>query len=431
MGRRVENPFKEQGIPSWIRYLFTGLTGFLVAWFLFSSKGDSSIDRSPTASTQALKAGLRSAKPIGQDEKGQDDNGKDDYILESKNDDFIEPEDDEIEFPDVEQEDFLGWMHTYYENLKFEPAPVRNELTKSMLEESLHLGCDYLAANQKEGSGNFNYQYDFVEMELDTDDSPVRQAGALWGMTLCLQSQPQNPSYQAAVTRGIAFFQNHMVDGPVPGTSMIKYPGFGESQSGVNALYGLTLIDYIRTIQENTLPDDDDEVSIGNLKEELEKTIEFLKYMQNPDLHFSETFDFEDEEKSGDSSPYYDGETLLCLVKAAIYMDGYENSLVPLIEEAAPVIAKSYTLDAWRNDEYDSDLTKGFYQWSSMAFTEYYFAQWNDYEYFGDLVLSLAHWIVHVHGILEREKNTGYAFEGIISAFHIAEKRHNSVIWLN
>ena len=430
MGRRVENPFKEQGLPSWIRYLSTGLTGFFVAWCLFGGKRDSAIDRKLTSTSQALKSRLRRAQPEVEEK----------YVQEYENDDFIEPEEtpapndeeggDDF-FPDLPQDEYLEWVHSHYETLKFNPQKARNLLTKPMLEESLDLGCDYLAANQKEGTGNFNYQYDFVEKKLDTDDSPVRQAGALWGMTLCFQSHPQNESYRSSVELGIAFFQDHMVAGPVPGSSMIEYPDFEESQSGVNALYGLTLIDYIRTIRDNDLPltdDTDDQYSIRNLEEQLAKTIGFLRYMQNSNLHFSETYDFEDEQKSRESSPYYDGETLLCLVKAARYIDGYEDSLIPVIEKVAPVLAKSYTLDAWRDDEYDSDSTKGFYQWSSMAFTEYFFAQWKDYEYFGDLVLSLSHWIVHIHGILERPKNTGYAFEGIISALHIAQNRQEKEI---
>jgi len=280
-----------------------------------------------------------------------------------------------------------------------------------------------MVANQKPGTGNFNYQYDFVEQTLDPDDSPVRQAGALWGMALCFQSQPTNDSYRKSVEKGFQFFKTHMMDGPVPGSQMVKYPGYDESQSGVNALYGLALIDYIRTIRDNDLPEPESTTSIADLQDQLAMTIRFLKFMQNKDLHFSEAYYFRDEEKIRDFSPYYDGETLLCLVKAAKYVDGYSESLVPIIEQVAPVIAKYYTLDAWREDEHDSDDTKGFYQWSSMAFTEYYFAKWEDYEYFGDLVLLLAHWIVHTHAILLKNLNTGYAFEGIISAYKIAQAR--------
>jgi len=199
---------------------------------------------------------------------------------------------------------------------------------------------------------------------------------------------------------------------------------------GVNALWGLSLIDYIRTIRDNdmltTTTVDGDGLDIKDLEAQLAMTIQFLKFMQNKDLHFSEKYDLIYEVKSQESSSYFDGETMLCLVKAAKYMgedSGYAKSLVPIIEKAAPVMAKAYTVDAWRNDEHDSDETKGFYQWSSMFFTEYYYAQWENYEFFGDYVVMMAHWIIHTHGILNRNRNTGYAFEGIISAYQIANTR--------
>lgn len=445
MGRRVENPFKEQGIPSWIRYFATGLAGFVLAWMLLGGNGASPVDHHGERVSSSFDAATANAFPklrpkgkkYGVDDDGTEEFQNDDWIASAK----VDTDDGENsnsnsgdeggEFPAVHDgQVYLEWVRSYLEDLEFQTTFVSHEkLTQSLLEESLRLGCDYMAANQKE-KGNFNYQYDFVKRTMDPGDMPVRQAGALWGMTLCFQSLPENPVYRAAVERGIAYFQDRMRDGPVPGSRMIHYPGFDESQSGVNALYGLSLIDYIRTMRDNELDQSLEEKGrLEELHEQLGTTIEFLKYMQNDDLHFSEYYEFTEEEKSRDSSPYYDGETLLCLVKAAKYMDGYSDALVPLLEEAAPVVAKSYTLDAWRDDTHDSARTKGFYQWSSMAFTEYYFAEWENYEYFGDLVLVLAHWIVHTHDILDRQLNTGYAFEGIISAFRIAQERgHNDAL---
>jgi len=447
MVRKVENPFKEQRIPSWIRYVAVGLTGCFMGWFLFGGRGGSSVDNGVLSSSRPPNIRLR---PVYLKDKDDDmgENQNDDYIEneggvdetddpyngdEKKERRAYENDDgdsgdsgDDNQFPVLEQDEYLDWIRSYYDKLEFEATPVRHKLTKPMLDESLRLGCNFIAANQKEETGNFNYEYDFVEKKMNTNDSPVRQAGALWGITLCFQSQPNNALYRSAVELGIAFFRDHMIDGPVPGSSMIEYPDVEKSDMGVNALYGLALIDYIRTIRDNDIPEGDDPeegTTISDLEDQLAKTIRFLKYMQNDDLHFSQAFIFAGETKSRESSPYFDGETLLCLVKAAKYMEGYGDSLIPIIEAAAPVLAKSYTVDVWRNDEHDSDQTKGFYQWSSMVFAEYYSAEWEDYEYYGDLVLVLAHWIVHTHRILNRNANTGYAFEGIISAFRIAKKR--------
>jgi len=360
-------------------------------------------------------------------------------------------EEEEDEFPLLEtQDEYLRWLRVYYQALKFDKNEnsmnKQKQLTQSILSESLQLGCDYIAANQKVDKGNFNYQYNFVTKEMDHSDSPVRQAGALWGMTLCFQSHPTNMKYKRAVERGIQFFQKHMVDGPASirdghdsdsDSRMIKYPHFDESQSGVNALYGLSIIDYIRTMHDNKIKQDDGDdedsskiiINIKDLKIQLKGTINFLTYMQNDDLHFSSGYNLLKGTKSDQSSPYYDGEIMLCLVKAAKYMNGYDTTLIPIIEQVAPILAQAYTVDAWRNDEHDSDKTKGFYQWSSMFFSEYYLAKWNNYEFYGDYVIVLAHWIIHTHGILQRNRNTGYAFEGIISAYEIAKiRRHDDAL---
>merc|ERR1711865_761500 len=45
--------------------------------------------------------------------------------------------------------------------------------------------------------------------------------------------------------------------------------------------------------------------------------------------------------------------------------------------------------------------------------------------YYGDYVLVAAHWIIHTHRILFRKRNTGYAFEGIISAYKVAKMRYH------
>jgi UDP-N-acetylmuramoyl-tripeptide--D-alanyl-D-alanine ligase len=60
-----------------------------------------------------------------------------------------------------------------------------------------------------------------------------------------------------------------------------------------------------------------------------------------------------------------------------------------------------------------------------MFLTEYYQSGWKNAATFGDFVLLLSHWVIHTHEILLRTKNTGYAFEGIISAYEIAKHRQD------
>ena len=88
------------------------------------------------------------------------------------------------------------------------------------------------------------------------------------------------------------------------------------------------------------------------------------------------------------------------------------------------VMAKYYTADQWPDDP-DSKKTKGFFQWSCMAFWEYQDAGWKDAEIFGDYVISLAWWMIHTHRTLKRTRNTGYAYEGIIQAYRLAKARNN------
>ena len=68
-----------------------------------------------------------------------------------------------------------------------------------------------------------------------------------------------------------------------------------------------------------------------------------------------------------------------------------------------------------------SVLTKGFFQWSCMAFWEYQDAGWKNAETFGDYVLAIAWWMIHTHRTLERTRNTAYAYEGIIHAYLLAK----------
>jgi UDP-N-acetylmuramoyl-tripeptide--D-alanyl-D-alanine ligase len=110
------------------------------------------------------------------------------------------------------------------------------------------------------------------------------------------------------------------------------------------------------------------------------------------------------------------------MIKAAKYL-GY-NNLIPLIEDSAMVMANYYTIHQWRYDP-DSKLTKGFFQWSCMAFWEYQDAGWKNAETFSDYVLTIAWWMIHTHRTLERTRNTAYAYEGIIHAYLLAKTRNH------
>ena len=75
----------------------------------------------------------------------------------------------------------------------------------------------------------------------------------------------------------------------------------------------------------------------------------------------------------------------------------------------------------------DSDTTKGFYQWGSMALYELYTSEWSSDDQ-ADWTLAMATWMMDTHEILTRTKNTGYAFEGLASAYEVARLTGDEVL---
>ena len=71
----------------------------------------------------------------------------------------------------------------------------------------------------------------------------------------------------------------------------------------------------------------------------------------------------------------------------------------------------------------DSDRTKGYYQWASMAWYELATSGWDGADSWGDRLLELADWMVNTHNVSKRSRNTAYAFEGLIPAWEIARQR--------
>ncbi len=199
-------------------------------------------------------------------------------------------------------------------------------LKRADLQQSFQLGRQFTINNQKP-AGNFNYQYDFVKRTLDDNDDPVRQAGTLWGLALMFQYD-QNPSTRQALDRALAFFLSHTRPGPSDGTLLIAYPGVSECQTGTVALVALGIIEYLRTEQSGAQIA---AVQRARLFDHLKGYLVFLKFMQRDDKHFAESCSLSDGTKSGDVSAYFDGETILCLVKAAKYL-GFED-LIPLVEK--------------------------------------------------------------------------------------------------
>ena len=319
----------------------------------------------------------------------------------------------------VTLESFPAWMKKHLSTLEWDAREREKRLTSEILQTSFHKGRQFMVNNQKTG-GNFNYEYDFVKKSLNPGDNQVRQAGALWSMALMYQYE-QNAENRKALDRGLKFFFDHTRKGPVRGSLLIAYPGNPYCQTGTVALTTLSIIEYLRTEKDGHAAIADDYRK--TLQKHLKGYIEFLKFMHLENKHFSQGYDLRGNKgRRHKFSPYFDGETMLCLIKAAKYL-GFTD-LIPLIEDSAIVMAKYYTVDQWRKN-LNAKQTKGFFQWSCMAFWEYQDAGWKNAETFGDYVLSLSWWMVHPRKVLKRKRNTAYAYEGIIHAYQVAKARNH------
>ncbi|MCC6157448.1 MAG: hypothetical protein IT350_05295, partial [Deltaproteobacteria bacterium] len=305
---------------------------------------------------------------------------------------------------------FPDRIATIRTNLDWPDRAPKGRLKRETLERSLELGTSFLLANQKP-EGNFNYQYDFVEKTFDNDDNQVRQAGALWGIALIYRDRPSD-ALAAGLKKGFGFFFS-VTRTTDDGRAYIAYPKESSCDTGTVALVSMAIIETLRS------PAMTDAAERAALTDRLNAYLKFLVGQQRDDGRFSRSFNLITKMRSRSTSPYFDGEALLALTKAARYAG--RDDLWPAIEKAACSTAEYYTVRAWAKDR-DSDDTKGFYQWGSMAYREYVDADRPNAKTLEDTTLALAWWMTHTHRTLGRARNTSYAYEGLVSAYALAKR---------
>jgi hypothetical protein len=293
------------------------------------------------------------------------------------------------------------------------PASGRcdKKLDRAVLDRSLALGTSFLLAHQRP-EGNFDYEYDWRRRTQSSEDNEVRQAGAAWGLATLYREQP-TPALGAAVERALRYFEEHSRL-TKNGQRCVVYPDSETGGIGTVALIGLAHIEYLRGAKELT----------AERRQELEARLDEYLRMLVRAVHPSGLWYGEFEPKSckpkGEPSPYADGEALLALVKAAKYLGRREH--LPVIMAGAAAGKRLNIVEALQKHP-DSDVTKGFYQWSSMAFYELATSDFPETRVYGDTLLELADWMIDVHAVLTRARNTGYAFEGITHAYALAKQR--------
>lgn len=288
--------------------------------------------------------------------------------------------------------------------------PATPALTRQLLDASLALGRSYLL-NSQLPAGNFAYEYDFARRRLGRDDNDVRQAGALWGLSLIHHDGP-TPATAEAVRRGLAFF-DRCSRTAADGRKYVVYPQSVVGHTGTVALVALALVDFLRC--EAHLPASD----ADKYRRDLDAYIRFLLSARRKDGLFHQDYLLTTGAPSRGPSPYADGEALLALARAARYA-GYRR-LKDDICRSAEAMYQAHVVRALAADR-DSRTTKGFYQWGSMAYHEIHAAGWDDDNRYPRRVIDLAHWMIDVHRTLQRRRNTAYAHEGLITAWEMARR---------
>ena len=291
------------------------------------------------------------------------------------------------------------------------------QLTSEILDQSLAVGRDYLLNSQR-SEGNFIYEYDFVARKVVDSDNGVRQAGALWAVALLHSTEPSDRTRDAAA-RGLAFFGQHARESH-SGEPFPIYPGQTRGQTNVPALLVLALVDTLRA-------DDLDDTLRRRLDEQLDQYLGFLLSLRRDDGFFHRYYDGTTGRGIGTPSPYADGEALLAMARAARFA-GREDLKDRIIESARRMYNR-YVVFALDRDS-DSAITKGFYQWGSMAFFEINEAGWDDKDLFARRTIKMAHWMIDVHSVLTRRKNTAYAFEGLAVACELARRVGDNKSWM-
>ncbi|HTQ03178.1 MAG TPA: hypothetical protein VMI54_04950 [Polyangiaceae bacterium] len=289
-------------------------------------------------------------------------------------------------------------------------------VTRAILDRSLELGTRYMLVHQKP-EGNFDYEYDWREKTYSPDDNEVRQAGAVWGVALLYRDHP-TPELAAAVEKGIALFDEHAVETK----SGARCPGYGGKRElgiGTVALVALSYIEYLSAPGGSLAPDRralHERRLAGYLKE--------LQASMNPTGLWFGAYDPTTCAPHGDASPYSDGEALLALTKATRYANHHE--LMPIVLNGVEVGHRLNFEQALAKDA-DSDTAKSYYQWFSMTLYELATSGWPDTERFGDWLLAFTDWEIDVHKTLTRQRNTAYAYEGLIPAYDWAHRRNDTV----
>ncbi len=296
---------------------------------------------------------------------------------------------------------------------KCRPINVNCEkiLAASQVERAIALSSRYLIMNQRE-AGNFIHEYNWMGRYAYETDDPVRQADALWGLSLAYQFTG-DLKIAASIHRGLTFFREISVVSD-DGRRWIQYPGETRGSTGTVALVSLAIIDLLR-VPGGLAP--------GQrmvLDRELTGYLMLLFSAMTEKGQFHKYYDLKTGDPYGGPSPYADGEVMLAMIKAAKYL-GREN-LVPVIRKAAVSTYNENVGKALKRNP-DSTKTIQYFQWAALSYYEMATSDWTGMERYGDIAIKLSDWMINTHCTLERRNSNAYALVGIAHACELARIR--------
>ncbi len=307
-----------------------------------------------------------------------------------------------------------GYVHFFSQEKNWIRRRFLPPLTRDILAQSVE-ACRIYLLNHQKPEGNFIYLQQYLTGKLSpVDDSQVREAGAVWALTMLCRQRPTIATQTAALRALDYFFR---ISKPLAcGTVAPCYPRKDHIKSNGVALLVIAIIDLLRA-RHLELP----AAGRGFYVNWANKYLEHLENMELGNGCWSEYYSINERKRQPQSNPFVDGECLLAYCMAARYIG--RTDLIPKIEKFAPELIQRYIVDAWAKNP-DSSDTLQFSQWGCLAFSEYYLAGWKkNRQLIGDAAQSLAWWMLYEHDIVHRRANMGYACEGVIAAWRVAHAR--------
>ena len=283
-------------------------------------------------------------------------------------------------------------------------------LTPAALDESLELGRRYLLGAQRP-NGSFIYERDAARGGVDLGTRhAVREMGGLWAIAIFHRQDPTAET-AGAFHRAMRLQDTFAKHTPAGGRFLCE-PDAPIGSTNTLAIHGLALQDFLAADFEMA------PALRAKYQRDLAATVKALLSLRMNNGRFHSGYRCRDGRGAGPPEPYSDGEAMLVLVRAAKEA-GSDAALRDTVLESAALMYGQYVRSALRADP-DSEDTKAFYQWGSMAFYELYTSGWPGTQAYAARTIAMARWMIDVHGVLEKTRNTGYAYEGLALAWELA-----------